>query len=210
MKAGASLTAAVSLRREAATAAQPVSPRSQASLSRLRPSLPSRPRRLHPCAPSLARPDPQPCHGPAAGTAPGSPRQRWRTPMLPPGLGRQAPAAGRQAPAAGLAAGMHLLKHHEDVEMDRTGKRGSGSRLGPGRAPWRSRPGSRAPAGLPSHVPRKPDINTATLAPFSAQPTRPRQTLQVFNKKVQKMYTETKPPSQPLQRRRGSHRLKHT
>lgn len=100
----------------------------------LAPAVPS----FHPCAPN----PPRPCHSPAAGTAPGSPWQRWHTPMLPPGL-------GRWAAAAGLAAGMHAFKHHEDVEMDRTGKRGS--RLGPGQAPQHSQPGSRAPTGLPSH-----------------------------------------------------------
>lgn len=46
----------------------------------------------------------------------------------------------------------------------------------------------------------KTDINTVTLYPFLTHPTFSRQTLQVFNKKVQKMYKEMKSPSEQFLR----------
>lgn len=63
-------------------------------------------------------------------------------------------------------------------------------------------------SGLPSHthVPLNPDTDTVAPAPV-AQPAVPRQTLQVFNKKVQKKVHEMKPrPGGPG----GAQRLKHT
>lgn len=139
MNAGALLTAAVSLRSE-----RPPPRRSRCHRARRcpRPSSchptvsppPACPQAWHAGSPSLAA-------ATLLGQCRGSAWPRWHTLALPPGL-------GGQAAAAGPAAGMHLLKHHEDVEMDLTGK--LGSRLGPGRAPWSSRGASRAPTGLPS------------------------------------------------------------
>lgn len=65
-----------------------------------------------------------------------------QTPSLAPApLPGQCRGSPRRAPAVGLAAAMHVLKHHEDAEMDRTGKHRSW--LSPGR--------DRTPTSLPSH-----------------------------------------------------------
>lgn len=78
---------------------------------------------------------------------------------------------------------MGLLKQHEDEETALRGKLGS-------TAGWDMAP----LASTHPHTCQHNRTNTATPAlPPSPQPTLPRQTLQVFNKKVQKMYTDTNP-----------------
>lgn len=120
----------------------------------------------HPCHlhPCAPCPDPQPCSSPAAGTVPGLPR----------------------ACSGSGAGGSHArAQHHEDAQMDRMGSTGAG--LAPD--------GTGHPPASPHtrHVPTKPDTNTAALPPL-AQPPSPRQTLQVFNKKVQKNVHGNKTP----------------
>lgn len=116
--------------------------------------------------PSLLPTSPPPC-----ALLPGQPRPR-----------------AAQGPAAGLAPDVALAQTPQGRRNGPWGEVGA-ARPRPGTP---ERPDPRRPPRTPTRG--KNTRQKRSLSSPPARPTSPRQTLQVFNKKVQKMYTEMSPP----------------